>query len=445
MHEFAESGFTREDFVALDGGSKQLRHAAGSLRLAQQQKALGIQRIVKRRQRLFLQVRLHVNEHIAATDQVNLAKGRVFDEVVNGKNASFTEYFVDLIAAIGPGKILFQTLKGDIFQFVFGIDTDSRLCNGDFAEVCGKNLDALPAIPQKFPDTDRDGIGFLARAASCHPNTNGFPMGIVADDLRKNRFAEICKAFGVTKKGCDGNEQVLVQRIDFLLVFAQKLQIGRRFFVVGQCHSAKDTALNRRLLVVGKIRSLFDPQQGRDLFKHLLLFDLLMQLEISAPNQASGNFEDFGWDFIGRQHKIDHTCLCRTLWHSFKRGGCFVLRKGNPPVVLDRFEAERAVGGRSRKHNADGMGLMHLCQRAEKPVNRHVWIELLFGWARSKQQNPIGGDHDFVAGNHIDMIGFHLHIVGDFQDWNPRHLLQELRQHAFMARIQMLYEHVGHA
>lgn len=114
-------------------------------------------------------------------------------------------------------------------------------------------------------------------------------------------------------------------------------------------------------------------------------------------------------------------------------------------MVLDRFEAERAVGGRSRKHNADGMGLMHLCQRAEKPVNRHVWIELLFGWARSKQQNPIGSDHDFVAGNHIDMIGFHLHIVGDFQNWNPRHLLQELRQHAFMARIQMLYEHVGHA
>src|SRR5262249_12438191 len=80
--------------------------AGESLRFAEQQKALVLKGIMECRQSLSLEDRFQIDQHIAATDQVQPGKRRVFREIVPRENTYLSDGRTDLAipALIGATK-----------------------------------------------------------------------------------------------------------------------------------------------------------------------------------------------------------------------------------------------------------------------------------------------------------------------------------------------------
>ena len=63
-----------------------------------------------------MQLRVQINEQVAASDQVESGKGRVLDDVMLGKNQHVADAFVDAVgAAVGLGaEKARQSFRGNI-------------------------------------------------------------------------------------------------------------------------------------------------------------------------------------------------------------------------------------------------------------------------------------------------------------------------------------------
>ena len=78
-----------------------IAHAFGG---AEEEPTVRLQREVEKRDELLLQLRAQVDQQIAATEQIELGKGRILDDVLLGEDQQVAEAFMDAIAAaIGFG------------------------------------------------------------------------------------------------------------------------------------------------------------------------------------------------------------------------------------------------------------------------------------------------------------------------------------------------------
>ena len=117
---------------------------------------------------------------------------------------------------------------------------------------------------------------------------------------------------------------------------------------------------------------------------------------------------------------------------------------GNTTAVADGPQPLGAIMPRTRQHHPDGVALVDFGQRGKKKVDGQV--EVPFGRrAGAELEHPVVGDHHFVAGQDINMVGLHGDIVRYFQHRQGRNPLQDVGQQAFVAGGQVLHQHVGHA
>ena len=65
---------------------KQVAELAHGLRGAQEEKTARVQRVVEQGNELLLQVAAHIDQQVAATDQVEFGEGRILDHVLLGKD-----------------------------------------------------------------------------------------------------------------------------------------------------------------------------------------------------------------------------------------------------------------------------------------------------------------------------------------------------------------------
>ena len=71
---------------------------------------------MKDRNQAFLQHRPQVDEHIAATDEVEFGKGRVFHHVLFREDAYFAHAFADLIVGIHLREETAETLGRQVLD-----------------------------------------------------------------------------------------------------------------------------------------------------------------------------------------------------------------------------------------------------------------------------------------------------------------------------------------
>src|SRR5580658_1687917 len=86
-------GFTLKD----PGLALEVDKVSHTLRGAQHQYPARIQSVMKQRHELFLQVRAHVDQEIAAADQIEFRERRVLDQVGFGKNEHVSDGLVDTV------------------------------------------------------------------------------------------------------------------------------------------------------------------------------------------------------------------------------------------------------------------------------------------------------------------------------------------------------------
>ena len=143
------------------------------------------------RQDALLERGIHVDQHVAATDEVQAREGRVFTNVLSGKSAHVADHATDLVtAATEAGEEPPQSLRRNVLGNAAGENAGPRLCDGDFAQISAENLKFDVALrPGHFlHETDGQGIDFLARGAAGHPDANFALAAFAFDDFGDNLF-----------------------------------------------------------------------------------------------------------------------------------------------------------------------------------------------------------------------------------------------------------------
>ena len=102
--------------------AEQARERADRLRGAQHEKPVRVQGVMERRDDLLLERRAEVDQHVAATDQVDAGEGRIGHQVLLGEDAQIANRLVDPICCLFAGEEAAESFRRHVRLDVFGID-----------------------------------------------------------------------------------------------------------------------------------------------------------------------------------------------------------------------------------------------------------------------------------------------------------------------------------
>ena len=148
-----------------------VRHIAGGLTGAEHQNPAGIEREIKEFQNFALQNGLQVDHHVAATDQGNVGKRRVLDQIVLGEHHHFPDAAGDLKVVLFLVEILGEQAGRNIGGDAFGKAAAGRVMNSVAVDVGGENFHIMGGAKHfhALAGQNRHGVGFLAGRATRHP------------------------------------------------------------------------------------------------------------------------------------------------------------------------------------------------------------------------------------------------------------------------------------
>ena len=130
------------DFVRPIPGVEQIRELAHGFGRTKNQETGIVQGVVKERQDLFLQWRRHVDEHIAATDEIDARERRVRGNVLTCEDANITNRLVDPVDMILFVKEASQPFRGNLGFDTFRIRARARTVERRLiAEIGREDLD----------------------------------------------------------------------------------------------------------------------------------------------------------------------------------------------------------------------------------------------------------------------------------------------------------------
>src|SRR5256885_1891986 len=97
---------------------------------------------MKLRDAALVQFRAQINEHIAATDQVEPGKWRIGRNVLPRESADVAHIAMDLITAVAFDEKTFQSRGRDVFLDRARINSEPRMFDHRFAQIGTENLDS---------------------------------------------------------------------------------------------------------------------------------------------------------------------------------------------------------------------------------------------------------------------------------------------------------------
>src|SRR5215475_1283062 len=130
----------RKNLVRAVVGGEHVTNRAQTFRSPQHQKTAQPQSVVEKRNRLVLQYRFQVNQHVSATDQVHLRKRRVVEQIMLCENTDISNALADPISRLHFREKSPQPLRRHVALDVLRVNSAARLADTAFAYVRSKKL-----------------------------------------------------------------------------------------------------------------------------------------------------------------------------------------------------------------------------------------------------------------------------------------------------------------
>ena len=497
-----------EDLVLAVHRLEQIGEAPDGFGSAQQQESARAQRIVERGQRLLLQGRLQIDQQVAATHDIHAREGRVGDQVLAREDHHLAQALADAVAAFFLGEEPPQALGRNLVGEAPGVQAVAGLVEQRVVEVGGEDLElAHPrGFLGRLHERHGDGVRLLAGGAAEHPAAQRI-AGALLEQFGQDRALEHVEHFGIAEETRHTDQHVRVERVDLLgvAVVAQEPGVLRQRVVLGEDHAAADPPLDGSGLVEREVHPGMVTQEQEDF---LVAFRcgpggargpgslpgslaartlaggrgaagrqrrvvILMRGGLGAIVFAAGiaaaivlgesilRFSE-GLEFVRlprgirmpgdpreffgnagrRENQIDAAGRHGAARHRVVFGR-IILREGDSALGLDRLQAQRAVGGGAREHHTDGQFALIGGERFEEGIDgsmRHMNLLARFEFQNAPHDAQARG-----ARNDVDAIGLDRLIVDDLGHGERSGARKNLRQRAFMLRVEVLHEHEAHA
>ena len=215
----------------------------------------------------FLQFRAHIDQEVAATDEVELGKRRVACQIMLGKDQHVANDFMDAEAAAGfgreePGKSFSGNIGGDFG----GKQAGPGGGNGAGVNVGGEYLRIEFFFQSFLPfgEQDGDGIGFLPGGATGRPDADRGAGGLTREELWNYLFREHSKGRAIAEKVCDADEDVRKEGVQLRRRFLNKGDVGVEGFYFIYSQPALNAAVEGVWFVEREVMPAVDAEQRTD-------------------------------------------------------------------------------------------------------------------------------------------------------------------------------------
>ena len=190
-----------EQFPLLVDCGEEIRGGAHRLRTAKEQVTARIERVMEERHELLLQEGVHVDEQVAAADQVDPREGRILGDVLLGEDKAISNRLDHAVALAVLDEEARQALGRDIGTDARGIDSGSRTLDGLGIDIGREHLHRHVALDVacSLQDQHGDRVRLLTRGATGHPHADRVARGVDGDQpgnrigskrLERGRVAE---------------------------------------------------------------------------------------------------------------------------------------------------------------------------------------------------------------------------------------------------------------
>src|SRR5262249_32710120 len=275
--------------------------------------------------------------HVAAADEIHTGKRRVAEDVLPREDAHVSNGFRNLVSA---RYFLKEKAKADLRNFVgngFLFKAGPRLLDCAFTSVCPKKLDwhFNAQFGKGFDQGDGVGIRFFSSGTSRNPDAHGFGRRTIGEQLGIDNLVQAVEHFRVPKEAGDVNQDIAVERLNFLRIAVQQLDVVAEIVDLIDVHPAQNAAADGCDLVVDEIDFAEIFQQTEDVVHEAILAVEGIAGEFPArglllnPNQLLG-------DTIGRKDVVDHAGGDGAVGHTIVFGRVGVLSESDAGIVLDR-------------------------------------------------------------------------------------------------------------
>ena len=196
------------------------------------------------------------------------------------------------------------------------------------------------------------------------------------DDPGKDFLLQDLEGFRVAEETGHVDQDVLIQVLHFRRVLAQILRVLLQPVQLVQDHAAPDAASQRVGLVQTEVNARRPPQQRQNFVEAVLDRGLRRLFRAGFGGFGGGDVRmaadarEFFGDLFGREREVHAPGGDGAARHTVVLGGFRFLREGDPALGLNRFQPQRAVGGRARKDDADGACALIFRQRLQESVYR---------------------------------------------------------------------------
>ena len=126
---------------------------------------------MKQSRHVALQVRLEVDEHVTARNQVELRERGIPDEIVRRENAHLADILADLIPVVLPDEEPLQPLRSDVLGNAFGVACLTRELECLVVDVAREDLHLRHrvSLEDRFLEQDGDRVRLFAGGAAGRP------------------------------------------------------------------------------------------------------------------------------------------------------------------------------------------------------------------------------------------------------------------------------------
>ncbi len=395
-----------------------------------------------------LQQCAEVDEHVAATDEVEVGERRVHDDVLPREHAHFADGFVDAVAAVGFREKPPQPFRRHVVGDARGIKALPRAVERREVDVRAENLHGVMQffLREKFHERDGDGIHLLAAGAARNPEADRLIGFARFDQAWEHFFLQRIEHGRVAEKFRDVDEDVAEQLLHFGGMRAQVIGVFAQHLELAQRQTAADAAVECRTFVMGEIHARALAQQHEGFLERPFLAARLRRGRQHGQRVSDGtprDADEFHGDLRGREHEIHASRRNRVGGHRGVFRRFLVLCERHAARRLHRLQAARAVRAVARENDADGVVGFLFGERFEEMVNRHVDFALRF--ARGNLQPAAGDAHRLVRRDDVNAVAYDGHVVLGFRDRHSCHAPQQRRQRALVRRVEVLHHHERHA
>ncbi len=449
-------GVLRQDRQQLDGfrarhvdaglaieRREQVRGAVHRLGRAQEQAAAELEAVMEDGVDLLLQRPLHVDEQVAAADQVEPHEGRLLQHAVGREQHQFAQVLADAVMRALVDEEAAEPLLGHVGLDGARIAAFPRHGERALVEVRGEDLDGDEELAPAhlLEEQHGDAVGLLARGAAHHPAPDALLAFRIEgveqrlDGVPVERLEGAC----VAEEARDRDQQVAEQLLGLLGVDVEMVRVARQRVEAADLHPPQHAAHHGRALVAREIVARAGAQEGHDAPQ---VVGGAVHVERADRFFAVGDLAEAIDQPRDGCDEVDGAARDGVLRHGAELGLGRLLRHHHPPRLLDGTDAQGAVRPRARQDDGDAVAARRR-DRAEEQVDRRPTAA---GFAEGACRHAVAVDDEFTIGrDHEDAVALQRRPVLDEVDRHRGAERQDPGERARLVRGEVQDDHVGEA